>query len=94
MSEDRVIYENEMERPSGGKFDAIEAIVKELKSSNPYPESIFPEISTQDLAIIHDFLRREMGFPIDRLSGHLGRKIYKSIIDDLIEKLKEANNET
>ena len=74
--------------------EKYEQIVKEMKLNNPYPESIFPEIPTNDLAIIHDFLRREMGFPIDRLSGHLGRKIYNSIIEELKAMEKEHKYET
>ena len=56
-----------------------------LISRNPYPEDIFTPIPKEDFAKINELLKKEMGYPIDRLSGNIGRKLYKSITEILKE---------
>jgi len=63
--------------------------LEKMKISNPYPEDVFMPIPKEDFIKINDLLKKEMGYPIDRLSGNFGRKIYKGIIEDLIDKIKD-----
>jgi hypothetical protein len=51
---------------------AREGILAEM--SGKYPEDIFPPISPRDLRKINLLLKRELGFPLDRLSAHIMRK--------------------
>jgi hypothetical protein len=62
-----------------------------MSRENPYSEDIFIPISKEDFAKINDLLKKKMGYPIDRLSGCLGRELYKSIIETLKEMLDENN---
>jgi len=63
-------------------------LIKFLEKENPYPEDIFLPIEKEDFNKINDLLKREMGYSIDRLSGNMGRKLYKSIIEILKEVIK------
>ena len=62
--------------------EAIEFVENFLKN-NPYPEDIFTPILKEDYIKINDLLKKEMGYPIDRLFGNMGRKIYQTIGEDL-----------
>ena len=77
--------------------EPIDEIIKGLKilenfieklHLNPYPEDIFLPIPKEDFNKINDLLKKEMGYSIDRLSGNMGRKLYKSIIENLEEVIK------
>ncbi len=77
--------------------EPIDEIIKGLKilenfieklPLNPYPEDIFLPIPKEDFDKINDLLKKEMGYSIDRLSGNMGRKLYKSIIEILRELIK------
>lgn len=59
--------------------------VDTLISQNPYPEEIFTPIPKEDFIKIDDLLKKELGYPLDRLSGNIGRKLYNSIIETLKE---------
>jgi len=72
----------------GEKYRQIWEELKEKLSQNPYPEDIFTPIPKEDFNKINELLKKEMGYPIDKLSGNIGRKIYKSIID-IIEEAKQ-----
>ena len=62
-----------------------EKLIIFLEKENPYPEDVFLPIPKEDFDNINDFLKKEMGYSIDRLSGNMGRKLYKSIIEILKE---------
>ena len=62
--------------------EAIEFVENFLKN-NPYPEDIFTPILKEDYTKINDLLKKEMGYPIDRLFGNMGRKIYQTMGEDL-----------
>ena len=65
-----------------------ENLIQFLKKENPYPKDIFLPISKEDFNKINNWLKKELGYPIDRLSGNLGRNIYKSIIEKIKEVIK------
>jgi len=65
-----------------------EDLIQFLEKENPYPEDVFLPIPKKDFDKINDFLKKEMGYPIDRLSGNMGRKLYKSIIEVIKEVIK------
>lgn len=60
-------------------------LIQFLEEKNPYPEDIFLPIPKEDFNKINDLLKKEMGYSIDRLSGNMGRKLYKSIIEVIKE---------
>jgi len=62
--------------------EAIEFLENFLKN-NPYPENIFTPIPEEDFTKINDLLKKEMGYPIDRLFGNMGRRVYQTIGEDL-----------
>ena len=43
-----------------------------------FPTDVFPEISKKELLKINEILKREMGFPLDRLGAHILRIKEKS----------------
>ena len=62
---------------------------------NPYPENIFLPIPQEQYDKIHELLKKEMGMPIDRLMGHIGRKLRKNIFyninkGDIISLLQQG----
>lgn len=63
-------------------------LIEVLEKENPYPEDVFLPIEKGDFDRINDLLKKEMGYSIDRLSGNMGRKLYKSIIEALKEVIK------
>ena len=65
-----------------------EELIQFLEKENPYPEDVFLPIEKEDFDKINDLLKKEMGYSIDRLSGNMGRKLYKSIIEVLREMIK------
>jgi len=58
--------------------EAIEFCEK-LLTSDPYSEDIFLPIPKKDFTKINELLKREMGYPLDRVSGNVGRELYKSL---------------
>jgi len=60
---------------------------------DPYPESIFPKVSEDQIKKIHDFCQKELGFPIDRLSAAILRPCWKLISDEISGVLKEINKQ-
>jgi hypothetical protein len=66
-----------------------EIVEKIEKMKNPYPSEIFTPISKSDLLKINKLLIKELGFPIDRLSGNLGRTIWDVCITQLNQTLNK-----
>jgi len=65
-----------------------ENLIQFLERKNPYPEDVFLVIKKEDFNKINNLFEKELGYPIDRLSGNMGRRIYKSIIEDLRKAIK------
>ena len=65
-----------------------EELIQFLEKENPYPEGVFLPIKKEDFNKINNWLKKELGYSIDRLSGNLGRKIYKSVIKEIKEVIK------
>ena len=63
-------------------------LIQFLEKENPYPEDVFLIIKKEDLNKINNFFKKELGYPMDRLSGNMGRRIYKSITEILREIIK------
>jgi len=53
--------------------------VERLLTSDPYSEDIFLPIPKEDFNKINNLLKEEMGYPLDRLSGNVGRELYKPL---------------
>ncbi len=64
---------------------AIKEMIEE--SPNPYPIDIFLEIDERIIPLINKWLKKELGFPLDRLSAHIGRKVRKNLQEELLSKV-------
>lgn len=69
--------------------------LERLLTSDPYSEDIFLPIPKKDFTKINELLNREMGYPLDRLSGNIGGELYKSFknskeINDIIELFQQG----
>jgi len=53
--------------------------LEKIADSQPYPTDIFPEVSKPELKLIATYCRQRLGFPIDRLSAHIGRLVYNGV---------------
>ena len=58
-------------------------LIKFLEQENPYSKNVFMVIKKEDYNKINDFFKKELGYPMDRLAGNMGRNIYISITDIL-----------
>ncbi|MDL1957001.1 MAG: hypothetical protein LWW95_08165 [Candidatus Desulfofervidus auxilii] len=65
-------------------------LIEKVRKENPYPESVFPEISLEEYKKINELLIKHLGFPLDRLSGNIGRKIWNICLDQIKKYLKET----
>ena len=63
-------------------------LIQFLKKENPYPEDVFLIIKKEDFDKINNLFEKELGYSMDRLSGNMGRRIYKSITEILKEIIK------
>lgn len=55
---------------------------------NPYPIDVFGELSPINLVSIHDMLEKKFGFPLDRLSAHIGRFVFNNTKEEILTKLR------
>jgi len=62
----------------------------DLKEENPYPEDIFPKITDKEWKKINELLKKELGFPLDRVAGNINRKMWNNMRDWFLERLKSA----
>jgi len=62
----------------------------DLKEENPYPEDIFPEITDKEWKKINELLKKELGFPLDRVAGNINRKMWNNMRDWFLERIKSA----
>lgn len=81
---DELLCENKLIELENQRFREV---LEKLKK-NPYPDDIFLPLTQKQISDVHKKCV-ELGFPIDRLSAHIGRRI-RFGIDLMIEKaLKE-----
>lgn len=62
----------------------------DLRTENPYPEDIFPEITKEEWEKIDELLKRELGFQLDRVAGNINRKMWNNIKEWFLERIKSA----
>ena len=60
-------------------------IIGMINPDKIYPKDIFPELSKSQLKNIHEMLIKDFGFPLDRLSAHIGRLILQGLNKKLME---------
>jgi len=60
---------------------------------NPYPEDIFPEITKEEWKKIDELLKRELGFPLDRVAGNINRKMWNNMRERFLEMARELLEE-
>jgi len=63
------------------------SLIEKLRQKNPYPKTIFPEITVEEYKKINELLIKNLGFPLDRLSGNIGRKVWNICLDEIKEKV-------
>ena len=63
-------------------------MIRELEE-NPYPEDVFPKITKEELQNINTVLKKELGIPLDRLSGNISRVMFDNIKEVFAEELQE-----
>ena len=57
------------------------------EEDNPYHEDIFPEISSEEWKTIDKLLQKNLGFPLDRVSGNIGRTVWRGVLRQLKRRL-------
>jgi hypothetical protein len=65
--------------------------IKEMitKIENPYPEDLFKEITAHEWGVIHAWLKMNMGFTLDRVSGNLMRKGFEVCKTDMLKTMED-----
>jgi len=61
------------------EIEEVITFLERLLTSDPYSEDIFLPIPKEDFTKINELIKKEMGYPLDRLSGNIGRELYKSL---------------
>lgn len=72
-----------------GITEATKDFIEMIDEKMIYPIDIFPKLTEKDLSDVNKLLILELGFPLDRLSAHIGRLL----LIGLQEKLKKLKNE-
>ena len=65
------------------KQEEREKLKEQFDEEKAFPKDIFPELTKKQLADINVFMINHLGFPLDRLSAHIGRKHYKNIKQEI-----------
>ena len=72
------------------KREILEEVKEAIMSiKNPYPEDVFLPVDQNTYHKIHQMLQREFDMPIDRLAGHIGRKLFEGLRRLIIQKIDE-----
>jgi len=61
-----------------------------LSLENPYPEDVFLPVDQDTYEKIHEMLQKEFNMSIDRLAGHIGRKLFKGLKKSILRKIEEV----
>jgi len=64
-----------------------------LSLENPYPEDVFLPIDQETYHRIHQMLQKEFNMPIDRLAGHIGRRLWEGFRNQMLKKIEEIEEE-
>jgi len=90
---DEKVKEAALRRPYVRKF--LKSYARKLVSSlkNPYPEDIWLPINRKTYLEIHKMLQKEFNIPIDRLMGHIGRRLWEGFRNQMLQKIDEEENE-
>jgi len=90
---DEKVKEAALRRPYVRNF--LRSFARELVSSlkNPYPEDIWLPIDQDTYHRIHKTLQKEFNMPIDRLMGHIGRRLWEGFRNQILRKIDEEENE-
>jgi hypothetical protein len=65
-----------------GRKDKEEEIKELINPEKIYPTDIFPEMEYSDLVEISRYIDVVFGYPLDRLSAHISRKLLIGIKDE------------
>jgi len=81
-----------IDRTIGNIKNLFKSYVREiiLSLENPYPEDIFLPIDQDTYEKIHEMLQKEFNMSIDRLAGHIGRKLWKGLRKSILRKMEEV----
>ena len=60
-------------------------IIGMINPDKIYPKNIFPKLNNLELTRINRMLIKDFGFPLDRLSAHIGRLILQGLNKKLME---------
>lgn len=72
-------------------IEKVEEIINNIE--NPYPEDIFPKVDFYQLEQVKE-LCNNLGFPLDRLSAELMRRARETLKEELLNKIRELQNDT
>ena len=61
--------------------------LKERLDWDVYPESIFPPVSDEEMIRVHELLKHEMGWPLDRLSASILKQAAKHHSPEAIARI-------
>jgi hypothetical protein len=67
---------------------SIVKAVEEVLPENPYPDSVFSDMSAKELDRASKALQRA-GFTLDRLSGSWGRQVWDNYRAEVLRRIKE-----
>ena len=62
---------------------------KKIIEDNPYPQDIFIPLTNAQWRRLNKLIKKELGFPLDKLSGEIGRKLYDGLKHRYTEIRKE-----
>jgi hypothetical protein len=64
-----------------------------ISDKDNYPMDIFPELSPFELECVNNMCKKILGFPLDRLSAHIGRELIAHRLDEERKALSLADSE-
>ena len=90
---DRKHQKSEILKRLPSENEIYKKLKKEIKViQNPYPEYLFTQMTDKEWLKINKLLKKEMGFPLDKVSGNLmrnGFEVGRNTIHKLVkDKLK------
>ncbi len=59
------------------------------KMENPYPKDVFLPVDQETYLKIHECLKKEFNMPIDRLAGHIGRRLWEGFKERILREIRE-----
>ena len=68
-------------------------VINYMILANPYPGDVFGEVKTEDWKKLQTFCLASLGYPLDRVSGHLMRRGYQTAVQKLTELINDYLSE-